>query len=43
MKTHKYLDDKLENLFVNSVVDPFSKIIRCRERGVLCNSENENP
>jgi hypothetical protein len=30
----------LENLFVNSVNDPFSKITGCRERGVLCKPIN---
>jgi hypothetical protein len=37
------LDDKLEKLLMYGFIDPFSKIIGCRERGVLCKPINKKP
>jgi hypothetical protein len=34
------LVDKLENILEHSVNDPFSNIVGCRERGVLCKPIN---
>jgi hypothetical protein len=39
IKPINILVDNLEHGFI----DPFSKIIGCRERGVLCKPINKNP